>query len=50
MAQLRLTVNPQKTVTCPVARDSFNLVGYTFGSCHRVVTGGSLQKSFPAVI
>jgi RNA-directed DNA polymerase len=48
MEQLRLTVNPQKTRTCKVPKDSFDFVGYTFGRCHRVITGEAYLGTRPS--
>ena len=48
MRQLRLTVNPQKTRTCKVPRESFDFLGYTFGRCHRVKRGEAYLGTKPA--
>jgi RNA-directed DNA polymerase len=48
MEQLRLTVNPQKTRSCKVPKDSFDFVGYTFGRCHRVITGEAYLGTRPS--
>ncbi len=48
MAQLRLTVNEQKTCVCRLKHGSFDFLGYTFGRCYSRRTGVDYLGARPA--
>jgi len=48
MAQLKLTVNEEKTSIRRVPAESFDFLGYTIGRCHRVGTGSAYIGTRPS--
>jgi group II intron reverse transcriptase/maturase len=48
MEKLRLTVNETKTRICRLPEETFNFLGYTFGSLHSFRTGHSYLDMAPA--
>ena len=39
MQKLKLTVNEEKTHVCRIPHESFDFLGYTFGTCYSRKTG-----------
>lgn len=48
MGKLKLTVNEKKTRICRLPEETFNFLGYTFGSLHSFRTGRSYIGLIPA--
>jgi len=48
MAQLRLTVNEEKTRVCRIPDDTFDFLGYTFGRCYSPITGRAYLGTRPS--
>jgi RNA-directed DNA polymerase len=47
MEKLRLTVNEKKTRRCQVLDETFDFLGYTFGRCYSIRTGGAYLSPVP---
>jgi group II intron reverse transcriptase/maturase len=48
MSRLKLTVNETKTHVCQVPQETFDFLGYTFGTCHSSKTGRAYIGTKPA--
>ncbi|VVM07628.1 group II intron reverse transcriptase/maturase [Methylacidimicrobium tartarophylax] len=48
MERIGLTVNQEKTRICRVPEQSFDFLGYTFGLCHKPITGHSYLGTQPS--
>jgi Reverse transcriptase (RNA-dependent DNA polymerase) len=48
MAQIKLTVNEEKTRVCRVPSETFDFLGYTFGRCYSPKTGRAYLGTRPS--
>jgi retron-type reverse transcriptase len=47
MGELRLAVNEKKTRLCSLPSEKFDFLGYTFGRCYSIRTGGAYLSAAP---